>query len=94
MMRPFETLTIAQVAAYPRPGTVVPARLEFTPDGTGVTYLFSAEGSLVRSLWRYELATGERRVLAGPPPASTSEGTLSREEELRRERAPVSANSA
>lgn len=86
-MRPFETLTIAQVAAYPRPGTVVPARLEFTPDGTGVTYLFSAEGSLVRSLWRYDLATGERRVLAGPPPASTSEGTLSREEELRRERA-------
>ncbi len=78
---------MSQVASFPRPGTVVPARLGFTPDGTGVTYLFSAEGSLVRSLWRYDIATGERRVLAGPPPASTNESALSREEELRRERA-------
>jgi dipeptidyl-peptidase-4 len=85
--KPFETLTLAQVAAYPRPGTVVPGRLGFTPDGKGVTYLFSEEGSLVRSLWRYDLASGERRVLAGPPPSSTSEGALSRDEELRRERA-------
>jgi len=65
----------------------VPARLGFTPDGQGVTYLFSEEGSLVRSLWRYDIASGERRVLAGPPPASTSEAALSRDEELRRERA-------
>lgn len=87
MSRPFEALTIEQVAAYPRPGTVVPARLAFTPDSTAVTYLFSAEGNLVRSLWRYDIASGERSVLAGPPPASTSEEQLSREEELRRERA-------
>jgi dipeptidyl-peptidase-4 len=87
MTKPYERLTLAQVAAFPRPGTVAPGRLEFTPDGRAVTYLFSEEGSLVRSLWRYDLATGERRVLAGPPPASTDETALSREEELRRERA-------
>ena len=87
MTKPFENLTLAQVATYPRPGTVVPARLGFTPDGNAVTYLFSEEGSLVRSLWRYDLETGERTVLAGPPPASTDESALSREEELRRERA-------
>jgi len=87
MTRPYESLTITQVATLPRPGTVVPGHLGFTPDGTAVTYLFSAEGSLVRSLWRYDIATGQRTVLAGPPPASTSEGELSREEELRRERA-------
>ena len=87
MTKPYEQLTLAQVAAFPRPGAVAPGRIEFTPDGSGVTYLYSEEGSLVRSLWRFDLATGERRVIAGPPPASTEEGALSREEELRRERA-------
>ncbi len=87
MTKPYEKLTLAKVAALPLPGTVAPGRFEFTPDGKAVTYLFSEEGSLVRSLWRYDLATGEKRVLAGPPPASTDEAALSREEELRRERA-------
>lgn len=87
MTREYEALTLAQVAQQPRPGMVVPARVAFTPDGKAVTYLFSEEGSLVRSLWRYDIATGERTVLAGPPPASTDERALSREEELRRERA-------
>ncbi|MGB4861943.1 MAG: S9 family peptidase [Tepidiformaceae bacterium] len=87
MTKPFEALTFAQVASFPRPGTVVPARLGFTPDGHAVTYLYSEEGSLVRSLWRFDIATGDKGVLAGPPPASTNEAALSREEELRRERA-------
>jgi dipeptidyl-peptidase-4 len=65
----------------------VPGGLGFTPDGRAVTYLHSAEGNLVRSLWKLDLETGERTVLAGPPPATTSEESLSREEELRRERA-------
>lgn len=86
MTLPFERITLAQVAAFPRPGTVAPASLAFTPDGGGLTYLFSAEGTLVRSLWRYDLATGERTVLAGPDGAGTSGLRLSRDEELRRER--------
>lgn len=80
-------LTLADLARFPRPGTNVPGGLGFTPDGRSVTYLHSVEGNLVRSLWRLDLETGERTVLAGPPPATTSEATLSREEELRRERA-------
>lgn len=87
MTKTYEKLTLAQVAAFPRPGTVVPGKIEFTPDGSSITYLFSEEGSLVRSLWEVDLESGERRVLAGPPPASTDESALSREEELRRERA-------
>lgn len=87
MTKLYQTLTLAQVAGFPRPGTVVPGRIQFTPDGEAVTFLFSEEGSLIRSLWRYDLATGEKRVLAGPPPTSTDESALSREEELRRERA-------
>jgi dipeptidyl-peptidase-4 len=65
----------------------VPARIAFTPDSRWVTWLHSAEGGLVRSLWAHDIETGERRVLAGPDEASTSEDQLSREEELRRERA-------
>ena len=87
MTPPYEQITLTQVATFPRPGTVVPGAVRFTPDSRAVTYLFSAEGSLVRSLWRYDIESGERSVIAGPPPASTTEATLSREEELRRERA-------
>ena len=87
MTRPLETITLSDVARMPRPGTVVPGRLGFSPDSSAVTYLFSEEGDLVRSLWRYDIASGVRTVLAGPPPSSTTESELSREEELRRERA-------
>ena len=87
MSGPHEKLTLEQVAQYPRPGMNVPGRWGFTPDGASVTYLLSADGNLVRSLWARDIATGAERLLAGPPPASASEETLSREEELRRERA-------
>ncbi len=80
-------LTLEQVARYPRPGTVVPGRVAFTPDGRAVTFLQSADGSLVRSLWRHDIATAERRVLAGPDAGTASQNALSREAELRRERA-------
>ncbi|GIW12951.1 MAG: peptidase S9 [Tepidiforma sp.] len=80
-------LTFADLARFPRPGMNVPGSLGFTPDGASVTFLFSAEGNLVRSLWTLDLESGERKVIAGPPPASTAEHQLSREEELRRERA-------
>ena len=76
-------LSIADLAKLPRPGTAIPARFGFTPDGTGITSLFSEGGSLVRSLWRHDIASGERRILAGPEGADRA---LSRDEELRRER--------
>ena len=87
MTRPLDQITLSDVARMPRPGTVVPGSLGFTPDSTAVTYLFSEDGNLVRSLWQYDITTGAKSVLAGPPPSSTTEGELSREEELRRERA-------
>lgn len=86
MTADYAQLTIEQVATFPRPGMTAPGRLAFTPDGKAITYLFSEEGSLVRSLWRHDIATGERTVLVGPGAAATVEGELSREEELRRER--------
>ena len=78
-----QRLTLAQVASYPRPGMAGPAGIGFMPDGSALTWLHSASGSLVRSLWRVDLETGERSVLVGPDDAP---GELTREEELRRER--------
>ena len=78
-----QRLTLAQVASYPRPGMAGPAGIGFMPDGSALTWLQSASGSLVRSLWRVDLETGERSVLVGPDDAP---GELTREEELRRER--------
>ena len=66
MTAPYERISIEQVARYPRPGMGGPMRWSFTPDGSGITYLASEDGGLVRSLWLYDIATGERRALAGP----------------------------
>jgi dipeptidyl-peptidase-4 len=79
-------LSLDDLGRLPLPGTDVPAAIAFTPDGQALTYLHSADGTSVRSLWWYDLATGERRVVAGPPPGSEREETLSVGEQLRRER--------
>ncbi|MCY4392879.1 MAG: S9 family peptidase [Chloroflexi bacterium] len=84
MTAPFSRISIEQVARYPRPGMGGPARWSFTPDGGGIAYLATEDGGLVRSLWLYDIASGERRALAGPAGGG---GPISREEELRRERA-------
>jgi dipeptidyl-peptidase-4 len=79
-------LSIEEVARYPRPGMSVPRRFDFTPDAAKVTYLFSSEGTLVQQLWAYDLKNGQRELLTGAGQGGTSEESLSREEELRRER--------
>jgi dipeptidyl-peptidase 4 len=79
-------LSLDDLWRLPLPGTDVPAAIAFTPDGNALTYLFSGADSLVRSLWWHDLQTGERRVIAGPPPGTDREETLTQEERLRRER--------
>lgn len=77
-----ERLTISDVASYPRPGMDAPGMVGFTPDSSAVTWLQADDGGLVRSLWRIDVETGERLVLAGPG----ADAPMSREEELLRER--------
>ena len=77
-----ERLTIADVASYPRPGMDAPGMVGFTPDSKAVTWLHADDGGLVRSLWRIDIETGERSVIAGPG----ADAPMSREEELLRER--------
>ncbi len=77
-----DRLTISDVASYPRPGMDAPGMIGFTPDSRAVTWLHAADGGLVRSLWRIDIETGERSVIAGPG----ADAPMSREEELLRER--------
>jgi dipeptidyl-peptidase-4 len=79
-------LTLDAVAHYPRPGTVVPGNIAFSPDSRLVTYLFSERGDLVRELWTMDLATGERSILARAPAEGTTDANVNPEEALRRER--------
>jgi len=63
-----------------------PGGAVFAPDGRSITYLHSPDGSLVRSLWRHDLGSGERVEIAVPLPETTREETLSRADHLLRER--------
>ena len=81
------TIREVDVATLPHPGTVVPGAIDFAPDGRSVTYLKSEDGSLSRVLWR--ASVGEKpnpKVIARPPSGGDSDASLSRDEQLRRER--------
>jgi len=60
-----------------------PTRVEFTRDESGVTFLAPEPGGNTRSLWRLDLASGTRTLLASPDPDAP---VASHEEELRRQR--------
>ena len=79
-------LTLADVVRHPLPGTVAPRRVAFTPDNAAITYLFSGAGTLEQQLWRYDLATGERRAITGDAAGDDADREFTIEEQLRRER--------
>ncbi|MBL4849750.1 MAG: S9 family peptidase [Planctomycetes bacterium] len=83
MSRP---LTYEDVGTYPLPGMAVPSRVEFSPSGEHLTYLFSGAGSLVQSLYAKPIAGGPAVVCVTPPGTGDTEEGLSLEEKLRRER--------
>ena len=83
-------ISFEDVATYPLPGWAFPGSIAFSPDSPGgeafVTFLDNVEGSLVKQLVAFDLATHERRLLMAPPGGGASEENLSLEEKLRRER--------
>ena len=82
-----EPVPIEEVARAPAPGMAAPASFAFSPGDDVVTFLFSAEGDLVRQLHFMDVATGERRVVVAPgPEGGVAEDNVALEEQLRRER--------
>lgn len=67
-----------------------PAAASFVPGARAITFLHSTDGSLIRSLWRHDLDSGERRILAGPIAGTEHEELLDPQERLRRERTRTS----
>ena len=83
---PRRLLTLDDITRRPEPGMDAPGSVAFAPDGRSITYLQSRDGSLVRSLWRHDLLSGERVEIAAPLPGTTREETLARADHLLRER--------
>jgi len=82
-----DRLTLARVAQYPPPGTRIPGSFRFGHDGRYLYFLGLEGGGSARALFREEVATGAREIIARPPQAaSPSESGLTPEEILRRER--------
>jgi dipeptidyl-peptidase-4 len=80
------SITIEDIATYPFPGTAVPGNLQFSPDDSLITTLFSLDGSLTRQLIAIDPQTGDMRQLVTPPGGGDTEKNLSLAEKLRRER--------
>ena len=80
------SLTPADVARRPVPGTTVPSHLGFSPDGATLTYLLSEPGSLHQRLVAVDVGSGRAHDVEVGGDA-VDEATLSLDERLRRERA-------
>lgn len=83
-----QTLTVERVFSDPNLTGPTPLRIEFSPDGTRVTYLRpKAEDDEILDLWAYEIRTGTHGPLVRTeelvPP---DELHISEEEQARRER--------
>ena len=82
-------LAFEDVAAIPRPATICPGSVAFSPSDDALFYLAAgAPGSTNRNLFSHAVG-GEgssERVQLVRPPALDTEETLSAEEKLRRER--------
>ncbi|ETP47772.1 hypothetical protein F442_06369 [Phytophthora nicotianae P10297] len=83
-----ELIALEDVAKMPAPGLSTPANVSFSPDGRIVAFLHApgAQSGLSRQLYALDVASRRVSLLAAPPNQGNTEGNLSLEEKLRRER--------
>ncbi len=85
-----EKLTIERVFGDPDFNGPVPRGLQFSPDGSRVTWLQgSADNAEQLDLWHYEIATNSTGVLVASSDLGRESRVLSDEEKARRERKRV-----
>ncbi len=82
----FEEFPIDEVARILPPGMNIPSSLEFSPDDSLVTYLFSPQNNLVNQLYGFEVKTGARSLLVTGGDLADIEEKFTLEESLHRER--------
>ncbi|WP_299579679.1 DPP IV N-terminal domain-containing protein [uncultured Microbulbifer sp.] len=82
-----EPLTIERIFSDPALSGSAPRALEYSPDGSRVTYLKGREEDYNRyDLWEYNIADGESRILVNSDSLHRGHEILSDEEKARRER--------
>ncbi|KAH7476978.1 hypothetical protein KRP22_000910 [Phytophthora ramorum] len=83
-----ELIALEDVAKMPAPGLNAPANVSFSPDGRVVAFLHApgAQSGLSRQLYALDVSSRRVSLLAAPPNQGNTEGNLSLEEKLRRER--------
>ncbi|GAB2508711.1 S9 family peptidase [Microbulbifer agarilyticus] len=82
-----EKLTIDRIFSDPALSGTSPRALQYSPDGSRVTFLKGRENDYNRyDLWEYSLQDGETRVLVDSDTLHQGEEKLSDEEKARRER--------
>lgn len=65
-LSPHEELSLEDTLGYPSPGYVNPSGFAFSPDDALISNLYSAEGTLSRMLYAFDVSTGQQRLLAVP----------------------------
>ena len=83
-------LSFSDIATMPKPGCQGLTNIKFSPDDRYVTYLGSADAtSLTRQLYAYDRKTGVTSQAIRPADTGNDEGSYTKEEQLRRERARI-----
>ena len=80
-------LTIERLFASPSLSGPTPSGVQYSPDGTRVTFLKAREDEANRyDLWQFDVATGEQSMLVDSKLLEPEEVELSEEEKALRER--------
>jgi dipeptidyl-peptidase-4 len=79
-------ITFERMSRWPEPGWQVPRSIAFSPDGKWITFLQSEKQNDETALFAFDRRSKEVRRLLRAEDLSAAKTSMSREEELRRER--------